>query len=533
MFKYALPDENNNPVSQEIDSNSLIIIGANGSGKSKLGAWIEENDTENVHRIGAQRNLNFNEYIPLKSYEQAKNSVLFGNEKEHNKGYRWNWGHLTTTLLNDYENVLAALIALNSKQTEDFVKECKRNEKEGVTYPKVPKTVIDELLEIWDIVFPQRSIKIEDSKVIASFKQAENKDTLYKGSEMSDGERVALYLIAQCLSVPANKVLIVDEPELHLHRSIMNRLWCELEKKRSDCLFIYITHDTNFAALHSQAKKIWVKEYDGCKWTLEEINSSELPEQLMLDIMGNRKKVIFVEGTDESYDTKLYSEIYKSYYVIPCGGCSNVIARTKAMRDTPQLHDIECFGIIDRDYRGEAEINAYREHHIYTLKVAEVENLFLVEELLNVVANLLAITDNRVVENIKKYIIENRFSCEVNRQICEAVVSEIKYQLSIIELSKKNEIEASQTLQQVMEKITYESVKDSIEQSFQEILQSKEYSKILSKFNRKELAKTIGHYFGLKNDEYCDFVIRQLHSVNSDEIKNAIIPYLPLEISIE
>ena len=91
--------------------------------------------------------------------------------------------------------------------------------------------------------------------------------------------------------------------------------------------------------------------------------------------------MIFVEGTDESYDTKLYSEIYKSYYVIPCGGCSNVIARTKAMRDTPQLHDIECFGIIDRDYRGEAEINAYREHHIYTLKVAEVENLFLVEEL--------------------------------------------------------------------------------------------------------------------------------------------------------
>ena len=132
MFKFALPDGNNNPVVQEIDSNALIIIGANGSGKSKLGAWIEENDMENVHRIGAQRNLNFNEYIPLKSYEQAKNIVLFGNETEHNKGYRWNWGRLTTTLLDDYENVLAALIALNSRQTEDFVKECKRNEKEGI-----------------------------------------------------------------------------------------------------------------------------------------------------------------------------------------------------------------------------------------------------------------------------------------------------------------------------------------------------------------------------------------------------------------
>lgn len=203
-----MPDENNNPVVLEFPSNALIIIGANGSGKSKLGAWIEEKDMENVHRIGAQRNLNFNEYIPLKSYEQAKNIVLFGNATEHNKGYRWNWGHLTTTLLDDYENVLAALIALNSRQTEDFVKECKKMEK-GILYPQVPKTVIDELLEIWDTVFPQRLIKIEDSKVIASYKQTENEDTLYKGNEMSDGERLALYLIAQCLWVPANKVLIV------------------------------------------------------------------------------------------------------------------------------------------------------------------------------------------------------------------------------------------------------------------------------------------------------------------------------------
>lgn len=533
MLKYALPDADNNPVFQETDSNALIIIGANGSGKSKLGAWIEEKDMENVHRIGAQRNLNFKEYIPLKSYEQAKNSVLFGDEQKHNKGYRWNWGHLTTTLLNDYENVLAALIALNSRQTEDFVKACKKNEREGIPYPQVPKTVIDELLEIWDTVFPQRSIQIEDSKVIASFRQADNIGTSYKGNEMSDGERVALYLIAQCLSVPPNKVLIIDEPELHLHSSIMNRLWCELEKKRSDCLFIYITHDTNFAALHLQAKKIWVKGYDGIKWELTEINSSELPEQLVLDIMGNRKRVIFVEGTSESYDTKLYSEIYKNYYVIPCGGCSTVIARTKAMRDTPQLHDIECYGIIDRDYRSEIEIAAYKNHNIYTLKVAEVENLFLVEELLSVVANLLAITDNRSIEKIKKYIIEERFAKEINHQICEAVVSELKYQLSVIEISKKNEVEASQTLQEAMEKISYESVKGSIEQNFQQTLQSKEYSKILLKFNRKELAKTIGHNFGLKDNEYCDFVIRQLHSENFEKIKNAIIPYLPSEISID
>ncbi len=38
MYSYNLPDENNNPVPYTTNNNSIIIIGANGSGKSKLGA---------------------------------------------------------------------------------------------------------------------------------------------------------------------------------------------------------------------------------------------------------------------------------------------------------------------------------------------------------------------------------------------------------------------------------------------------------------------------------------------------------------
>ena len=76
---YNLPNEQNQPTPYETDSNALIIIGANGAGKSKLGAWIEQQDFENVHRIGAQRNLNFNENISLKNYSQAEDLVFLGN----------------------------------------------------------------------------------------------------------------------------------------------------------------------------------------------------------------------------------------------------------------------------------------------------------------------------------------------------------------------------------------------------------------------------------------------------------------------
>ena len=62
-FTYWLPDEQGQKQEYTTSNNSVIIIGANGSGKSHLGAWIEQQDLENVHRIGAQRNLNFNEDI--------------------------------------------------------------------------------------------------------------------------------------------------------------------------------------------------------------------------------------------------------------------------------------------------------------------------------------------------------------------------------------------------------------------------------------------------------------------------------------
>jgi ABC-type cobalamin/Fe3+-siderophores transport system ATPase subunit len=534
-YKYKLPNASEQPEEKNANSNSLIIIGANGSGKSKLGAWMEQQDMDNTHRVGAQRSLNFGEFIQLKSYEQAENLLLYGQEKkELLKNGRWSWNYdkqnFTTQLLFDYENVLAALVAMKNNENDVFIKDCKEREKTEQQHKHTPNTVVDTLKRIWKNVFPQRDIDFDDAKVTATLNKSDGKKVSYKGLEMSDGERVGLYLIAQCLCIPENKTIIIDEPEIHLHRSIMNRLWTEIEKERQDCFFIYITHDTQFAANHKQAKKIWVKNFDGINWDLEEINESIFPEQLLLDILGNRKKVIFVEGEANSYDTKLYREIYKDYYIIPCGGCTTVIAQTKAMKNTPQLHELECFGIIDRDFRSEHEINSLKNNNIYTLNVAEVENLFLVEELLEVVNKILVKQDGMNIDNIKKHVIEDRFLKEINKQILEATVSEAKYQLSIIEIPKNDENAAKQELNELKIDIDFNKIKSEQEKKFNDILSAKNYKQVLSVFNRKDVVKSIGHYFDLNDKGYCDFVIRQLQGDKSQEVINAIKPYLPTEI---
>ena len=536
-YRYVLPGENNNPVEYQVKCHSMIIIGANGSGKSQLGAWIEKNNPNDTHRIGAQRSLMFGNYIQQKSYEQATNLIIYGQEnptREHN--LRWGWDgekyNYTSSLLNDYENVLSALVALQINQQEQFIKDCKQREKNGEIHNLVPEMVIDKLQRIWKSVFPHRDIIIQDGKVLAGFEK-DGQYYEYKGRDMSDGERVGLYLIAQSLCVPSDKTIIIDEPEIHLHRSIMNKLWEAIEAEREDCFFIYITHDTQFASNHKNSKKLWIKGFDGITWEWEEVQNSELPEQLLLDILGNRKPVLFVEGTHDSYDTKLYSEIYKDYYVVPCGSCSSVISQTKAMNSNAQLHNFKCFGIIDRDYRTDYEIEAYKEDNIFTLEVAEVENLFLTEELLQVVNRIMEFPDNSRIENVKKYIIEERFKKEINKQICEAVVSELKYRLSVANISKRNEEQAKETLNKLFEEIDYDTIKMEQMAKFERVLKTQTYKDVLRVFNCKSLSTSIGHFFKLDNKDYRDFIVRQIKGKRVSDIIDAIVPYLPNEIPIE
>ena len=532
-FTYCLPNEAGQKIEHTTDCNAVIIIGANGSGKSKLGAWIEQQDFENVHRIGAQRNLNFQEITPLKSYDQAEGTVLYGTNDKANqasKGYRWGWGkEYTTKLINDFDDVLAALIALQNNVNAEFVEQCKRIQNKS-DRPDPPDTAIDKLIRIWNKIFPQRSLKLVDAKFLAWFTKGDGIPVEYSSTQMSDGERAVLYLAAQVLCVPENKTLIIDEPEVHLHRSIMNRLWKTLESYRPDCLFIYITHDTQFASMHGNAEKIWIKEFDGTNWKLEIIESNDLPEELLLDILGSRKPVLFVEGERNSYDTQLYSALYPEYYIVPCGSCTQVIARTKAFKNDSTLHHCQVYGIIDRDYRSDYEISKYREDNIYTIDVAEVENLFLVEELVRLIALHLGSDSDTVFDEVKEYIIQQRFARQIEKQICQSVVAQLKYQLSSAELSQKSEEEAKSSLQSVLTSLDYEKAKSEQESKFRDTLTGGDYRRVLQVFNEKSLSTSIGHYFGLNDKVYCNKVIALLNGVKHNEIVAAISPYLPTEI---
>jgi len=522
-----------NGVNKEVLSDhSFIIIGANGSGKSRLGKFIEDQSVDKkAFRISAQRALNIPDFIPIKGYEESSDLVMYGTTDKNivttkNKGVKWG-SNYENKLIDDYKNILSAAYALKNRENDAFVTECKIKETIGEEYSKAPVTIIDHISEIWEDIMPHRKIIFEDAKVSAKFNYSE-----YKGKDLSDGERVALYLLAQSLCLPDGYTIIIDEPELHLHRSIMIKLWDKIEEYCPNKTFVYITHDLDFASSRKLAKKIWVKSFDGHKWDIELLPEVDnVPESLIIEILGNRKNVIFIEGEKGSFDFEIYKHIYSDFYIVPCGSCSSVIQNTKAFRNMQDLHKLNIHGIIDHDYRTDTEIDSYTKDGIYVLDIAEIENLFCVEGVIRIVVENQAFPDiEKIVTAVKKCVF-TAFHQEYDNQLCSICEREIQHKLKGY---KKSHLNTKETLQDNLDKlcssIDIDKLYSETKEKIDAIITKQDYNNLLRIYNRKSLYIRISKEFGLlgtKEDNYAQLVLRLLKSDKQEEIVNEMAKFTP------
>lgn len=239
---------------------------------------------------------------------------------------------------------------------------------------QVPKTRFEILTEVWNRLLPRRTLHVTGDNITVRG----NGVAEYSAEEMSDGERSVFYLIGQVLCAPEDSLIVFDEPELHIHRSILSNLWDELEALRPECGFLMISHDLEFVATRS-GKKFVIDEYNApSKWNFSEVpKNTGFDEELSTLILGSRRPVLFVEGTGESLDGDMYRSCYPDYLVIPRGSCDAVILSVKTFNQNEQLTRIGCAGIIDADNRTEEQIEQLSEHKIYPLKFNEIENVLL------------------------------------------------------------------------------------------------------------------------------------------------------------
>ncbi len=109
---------------------------------------------------------------------------------------------------------------------------------------------------------------------------------------------------------------------------------------------------------------------------LEVPDAQGVDELIQKDILGSRRRILFVEGDHTSLDAPLYALIFPEVSVIPKKSCRDVIHAVTGLRSASSLVWISAFGLIDNDRRPISDLDRLRDQGIFALPVYSVESIY-------------------------------------------------------------------------------------------------------------------------------------------------------------
>lgn len=499
--KLTLPPLSDGSAPAQIaDFRQLTIVGASGAGKTKFMHYLIEHAGEAAYPISPIEALtDMSEGTPV---QRLFNEKFAGATRD-------------SRISNDLDRLLAML--MHDEFT--YLLSVKSARLMGNGNAKFEPTRLDRLVEIWQRIFPDNQIMRTDGTLKFLTGSGERLVTAMK---LSSGERTVLYYIAALLYAPERALIFVDDPSLFLHSSLIQPVWNAVEGMRPDCRFIYNTSDPEFLNSRTSNACIWVKRHNAelRTWEYTLPDASTPPDELFLSLMGNRRPVLFIEGdATHSIDSKLYPLIFPRHVVRPVGSCSKVIEATRSFFDLKPIHHLESHGIVDRDRRTEKEISYLRSRNIMVPEVAEIENIFLLEEVIAIMARRKKRKVSQVVSKVKKTVI-NLFARHHKEQVLQHVRHKMKRELECKADARVNSIEALERhLYALPDSINVRKDYEILMKRFAEMIKTQNYADILRVFNYKPMLPESGvvQLLSYKSkDEYISAVLNTLKTETPD-----------------
>ena len=460
----------------KIDSTT-VIIGANGAGKTSLINELRKNSIDEMYVLPAQKLLYFMLNI------QERNNVT--KEKYISESKQVDIKIDTIDLYpfqieNSISNTFTKLITLLVKDYTNIVTRRSRKEKD------LPLTLWDRVEQIWNQIFPEIIFELEpDDRVV----KVEKNGSKYSINGLSDGERCILFYIGNVLLAPENSYIIVDEPETFLNAAVYNELWDLLISERHDCQFIFASHNMDFVQSRTNATYIWCKKFEA-PYSLEHQkldDSLNLPLDLLTEVSGTKKPILFCEGTKNSLDYQIYSKLFSEFcFVKPVQGHKQVIQYTKAYNKLKKSHGNEAYGIIDYDWMDGARIQNYKKKNIFVLPFNEIEMFLIDEEIVNYV---LSDDEEDKKQKIKKLRDTVIGLCITNKDKIIRIALKKKLdefmEGNLIETREPTEDEARIFLENLSEKFDITVTLENITKMVEDSIASSDFSKILKICNLK------------------------------------------------
>lgn len=352
----------------------IVILGPNGSGKTQLAQKIAQ--INQVSAISAQRRTWVEESLPVQQEQQLRNNIK--NQLDQWRQNSWQptqeIDYVLSTLIQEHTSIL-------SKKNEEAIDS-------GKPLDPVKDTKLILLQSVWSRLFPKRKLEIGGFFPTVKRLDIAADTPPYQLRQMSDGERTVLYMAARVLTADY-PVILVDEPELHMHSLLSIQFWDEAEKLRSNCRFIYVTHDLNFTLSRRRATVIIARSSDAAEAVLVD----QFPSSVAAEVLGAAtlpfyaKRIFLFEGEPgKGFASEFFSAWFDEdeTFAIPAGDRNSVCAAVSGLK-TVGVVAAEVMGLIDRDFYSDAVLDAVTRG-VTVLPLHEIESVLCDQKVVTGVA---------------------------------------------------------------------------------------------------------------------------------------------------
>lgn len=450
------------------EKKTVVFVGPNGCGKTTLlRNLINATGEDQIGYYPADRLLVIND-----SYNPERDFAIFSKSYQNADKYA-----------SDIDNQSQAhYIVQQINQTITLFEKKRATEMDLYAKGKLrlEDSLTEKILGIWNELIKDRILFSEGALKVQTLGGTE-----YPIKYLSSGEKSIFYFLACIFLKEKKSYYFVDEPENNLNPSIVSKLWDIIEKHREGSIFVYLTHDSNFVASRINSKLFWIEKYDGTEWVYKPLPENDnLPQHLMVALVGNREPVLFCESQDEyKYDDIVFKMMFPEFKVIPAAGCDAVIAKVKAysIAGLPQ----KAFGIIDCDYKDQSYLEGQETDGIFHLPFFEIENFLFSEEIITGVIATFSRDKENAFANLKSAL-KNDFISKKEQWIIRKIAFRLRetfFTGKIKRLKDFPELKVEYT--SFSSSVDLDALHASYEAEIQQVIDADDYNTLLRYYDNK------------------------------------------------
>jgi predicted ATPase len=285
-----------------------------------------------------------------------------------------------------YEEWFQYLLGAESQGSDAHVREIRRARAEGRREPEFVDHFDDYRAALQKVLPHLRFVGVDSQSRQVEFDSA---GASLKFDQLSGGEREIAFLIGQIERFGLRKgLLLVDEPELHLHHDLL-RSWIAFLKSTVEDGQIWLsTHALEVVEATGQEATIVLERDQSTRAVTAAVPLSTRPVMATLAravgwpaFSMSNLAFVFIEGDGVVGERERFQLLCGAPEVrfLTGGSCKEVIRHCEDLRRLADEghQELRVGGVIDQDWRSKADCEQLRTRGLHVLGVHEIENLYL------------------------------------------------------------------------------------------------------------------------------------------------------------